>query len=83
MAARRPVAATAVGGVSEIVAHGVSGYVSPPGDARALADGVQRLLLDPQRAARMGAAGRTLAEATYRRDLVGRQYLAMVRFIAG
>jgi glycosyltransferase involved in cell wall biosynthesis len=83
MAARRPVVATDVGGVAEIVAHGASGYVSPPGDARALADGVQQLLLDPPRAARMGAVGRSLAETHYRRDLVGRQYLAMLRYIAG
>jgi glycosyltransferase involved in cell wall biosynthesis len=82
MAARRPVVATAVGGVAEIVADGVSGYVTPAGDAAVLAERVQRLLADPQRAADMGAAGRTLAEANYRRDLVGRQYLAMLRYIA-
>ncbi len=82
MAARRPVVATAVGGVAEIVADGVSGYVTPPGDAALLAERVQRLLADPQRAAAMGIAGRALAEANYRRDLVGRQYLAMLRYIS-
>jgi glycosyltransferase involved in cell wall biosynthesis len=82
MAARRPVVATGVGGVAEIVADGLSGYVTPPGDAFALADRVQRLLLDPASAALMGAAGRARAEANYRRDLVGRQYLAMLRYIA-
>jgi glycosyltransferase involved in cell wall biosynthesis len=82
MAARRPVVATAVGGVAEIVADGLSGYVTPPGDAAVLAQRVERLLLDPERAAAMGAAGRALAEANYRRDLVGRQYLAMLRYIA-
>lgn len=80
MAARRPVVATGVGGVGEIVADGVSGYVTPPGDAAALADRVQRLLENPQRAASMGAAGRVLAEAHYRCGLVGRQYLAMLRY---
>ncbi|MFZ2360884.1 MAG: glycosyltransferase family 1 protein, partial [Anaerolineae bacterium] len=55
--------------------------VTPPGDAAALAERVQRLLLDPAGAVRMGAAGRRLAEANYRRELVGRQYLAMVRHI--
>jgi len=82
MAARRPVVATDVGGVAEIVAHGGSGYVSPAGDARALAESVQRLLLDPPRAARMGAVGRSLAETHYRRALIGRQYLAMLRYLA-
>jgi glycosyltransferase involved in cell wall biosynthesis len=82
MAARRPVVATDVGGVAEIVADGRSGYVTPPGDATALAARVQRLLLDPAAAAGMGVAGRALAEANYRRELVGRQYLAMLRYIA-
>lgn len=81
MAARRPVVATAVGGVAEIVADGVSGYVTPPGDAASLAERVQRVLLDPALASIIGAAGRSLAEAYYRRDLVGRQYLAMLRYI--
>lgn len=82
MAARRPVVATGVGGVAEIVADGVSGYVTPPGAAAALAERVERLLRHPAQAAAMGAAGRALAEASYRRDLVGRQYLAMLRYIA-
>lgn len=81
MAARRPVVATGVGGVAEIVAEGVSGHVTPPGDAAALAERIVRLLLDPGRAAAMGLAGRTLAEASYRRDIVGRRYLAMLRYI--
>ncbi len=81
MAARRPVVATDVGGVAEIVADGQSGYVTPPGDAAALAERVQRLLLDPVAAASMGAAGRVLAEANYRREVIGRQYLAMFRHI--
>ncbi|HSN75858.1 MAG TPA: glycosyltransferase family 4 protein [Anaerolineae bacterium] len=81
MAARRPVVATDVGGVAEIVDDGVSGYVTPPGDAAALAERVQRVLLDPTAAASMGAAGRLLAEANYSRELVGRQYLAMLRHI--
>ena len=51
-------------------------------DALALAEWVQRVLLDPAAAARMGATGRALAEANYRRERVGRQYLAMLRYIA-
>ena len=81
MAARRPVAATGVGGVDEIVAHGVTGYVTRPGDAVDLAEHVLRLLRDPARAAQMGMAGRARAEATYRRDKVGAQYLAMLEGI--
>lgn len=81
MAARRPVVATDVGGVAEIVADGKSGYVIPPGDAAGMAERIERLLLDPARAGAMGRQGRLLAEANYRRHIVGRQYLAMLRYI--
>lgn len=58
MLAARPVVATAVGGVTEIVRHGETGYVVPPRDANALAAPIAGLLKDPERAARMGAAAR-------------------------
>jgi glycosyltransferase involved in cell wall biosynthesis len=59
MAVGRPVVATAVGGVTELIEDRVDGWLCPPGDASALADAVCTLLGDPQRAARMGerAAG--------------------------
>lgn len=82
MAARRPVVATGVGGVREIIAEGTSGYVTPPGDAAGLAERIVQLLLDPSRAAAMGLAGRALAETRYRRDVVGRRYFALLRYIA-
>ena len=54
MAAGRPVVATAVGGVTELIDDRVDGWLCPPGDAGALAEGVCALLRDPQQAARMG-----------------------------
>jgi glycosyltransferase involved in cell wall biosynthesis len=56
------VVATTVGGTPETVEHGQSGILVPPGDADALAAAVAELLLDPQRRAAYGAAGRKLAE---------------------
>jgi glycosyltransferase involved in cell wall biosynthesis len=56
-----PAVATAVGGVPELVEDGVTGLLTPPGDARALADALGRLLGDPGRAAQMGAAARARA----------------------
>lgn len=82
MAARRPVVATDVGGVAEMVAEGVSGYVTPPGNAAALAECITRVLRDPALARALGEAGRARAEARYRRAQVGGQYLAMLRYIA-
>lgn len=64
-AARRPVVASALAGVPELVADGETGLLVPPGDAAALAGAVRRLLDDPALAARLGAAGRRELEAGY------------------
>jgi glycosyltransferase involved in cell wall biosynthesis len=58
MAAGKPVVATAVGGVRELVVDEVTGIFVPPRDATALADAIMLLLSDKKRALAMGAAGR-------------------------
>jgi len=62
MAAGRPVVASAVGPIPEIVVNGETGLLVPPGDPAALAGAIVRLLRDPDRAAAMGRAGRTRVE---------------------
>jgi glycosyltransferase involved in cell wall biosynthesis len=64
----RPVVVSAVGGLPEIVAHGETGLVVPPGDAEALADAIASLAADPERAAEMGRAGRERALAEFPPD---------------
>jgi glycosyltransferase involved in cell wall biosynthesis len=61
----RPVIASAVGGLPELVADGETGLVVPSGDAEALAGAIVALAGDPERAARMGAAGRERALAEF------------------
>lgn len=56
--AGRPVVATGVGGVPEIVRDGIEGILVAPGDPDVLADAIVRLLGDPVLRERMGAAGR-------------------------
>ena len=58
----RPVVASGVGGVAEVVVHGETGVLVEPNDADALADAIVALLADPDRAARLGRAGRRRAE---------------------
>ena len=65
MAAGVPVVASAVGGVLEAVSDGVSGLLAPPGDAATLTRHLRRLLLEPQTAARIGAAARETARLRY------------------
>jgi glycosyltransferase involved in cell wall biosynthesis len=65
MLSERPVVATAVSSIPEIVADGKTGLLVPPDDPRALADAVSALLDDPARAIAMGAAGRASARSEF------------------
>jgi glycosyltransferase involved in cell wall biosynthesis len=65
MATGKAVVATAAGGVPEIVVHGETGLLVPPGDPGALAAAVRELLDDAPRGARLGAAGRRRAETVF------------------
>ncbi len=58
----RPVVATPVAGVRDLVVDGVTGLLVPPGDPRALRDALARLAHERGLAARMGEAGRRSAE---------------------
>jgi len=69
LAAQRPVVATRVGGVPDVVRDGVDGFLVEPGDVDALASALERLAGDPDLRARMGAAGR---ERVLPRYAVGR-----------
>lgn len=54
----KPVVASRIGGIPDIVEDGVTGLLVPPSDPGAIAAAVVRLLDDPQERERMGAAGR-------------------------
>jgi glycosyltransferase involved in cell wall biosynthesis len=58
MAAGRPVVASRVGGIPELVAHGETGLLVEPDDPEALAAALLTLLQDPGRGQAMGVAGR-------------------------
>jgi glycosyltransferase involved in cell wall biosynthesis len=61
MAAGRPVVATRVGGVPEVVRHGGEGILVPPGDPDALAAAMVTVLADANLRARLGEAARRRA----------------------
>lgn len=61
MAAGRPVVATRVGGVPELIEEGKTGLLVPPRDSGALARAILRLAKDPELRRRMGEAARKRA----------------------
>jgi glycosyltransferase involved in cell wall biosynthesis len=65
LAAELPVIATDGGGAREIIEDGRTGLLVPMGDARALAGAVAQLLLHPERARSLAAAGREHALAHF------------------
>jgi glycosyltransferase involved in cell wall biosynthesis len=54
----RPVIASAVGGLVDIVRDGQTGTLVPPGEVEPLARAIVELVTDSARAVQMGAAGR-------------------------
>ena len=75
MACGVPVVATAVGGHLDTVVDGQTGVHVEPRRPEALAAALNRLLADPARRARMGAAGAERARARYGWDEVARATL--------
>jgi len=68
MSHRRPVVATAAGGLPDKVRDGVTGWLVPPGDAAALARALRSALGAGAELATMGGAGRALVEAEFSWD---------------
>lgn len=67
-AARRPVVAFDVSSNPEIIEHGTSGYLVPPGDVDAFAARVRELMMDEELRRRMGQAARRLVDERFRLD---------------
>jgi glycosyltransferase involved in cell wall biosynthesis len=61
LAAGRAVVASAIGQVNDLIAHGRTGLLVPPGDAAALADALALLIEDTALRSRLGDAARTVA----------------------
>jgi glycosyltransferase involved in cell wall biosynthesis len=54
----RPVVASRIGGIPEMIQHGRTGLLLPPGDTHELAEALAELLGDRERLRRMGDEGR-------------------------
>lgn len=71
----KPVVASEVGGLPEIVIDGETGRLVPPGDPAALASAVNALLADAELRARWGVAGRRRCETRFALDRVAARIL--------
>jgi glycosyltransferase involved in cell wall biosynthesis len=69
MALRRPVVATAVGGIPEIVEPGVTGFLHQAGNSSELSAAILKLIEDPELASRIGAAGYERVRQDYSRQV--------------
>jgi len=58
MAAGKPIVASRVGGIPDLVQDGDNGLLVPPGDEKSLAAGIRQLLNDPEKAKMMGQRGK-------------------------
>jgi glycosyltransferase involved in cell wall biosynthesis len=77
MSAARPLVASRVSALPEIVADGETGLLVPPDDPAALADALNSLLADPARAGAMGRAGRARLADRFSVDRMIRETLAV------
>lgn len=68
MASGLPVVSTAVGGIPDAVDDGREGFLVSPGDVRALAEAIGRILEDDELRERLGSAARAKVDATFSAD---------------
>jgi glycosyltransferase involved in cell wall biosynthesis len=73
----RPVVATTIGGIPEVVEDNVTGLLIPPRDADALAEKIGAVLDDPALAKRLGQAARLHIEKSYSLDAMGERLLGL------
>jgi glycosyltransferase involved in cell wall biosynthesis len=83
MAVGLPVVTTNVGGISEVVKEGETGFLVPARDEEALRDRLKRLRDDAALAARMSARAREIAVARYSSERMVNEYITLYRRLRG
>jgi glycosyltransferase involved in cell wall biosynthesis len=82
MASGKPVVASAVGGVGEMVHDGLEGYLLRSARAEECAGRILQLLRDPAQARAMGARGRALVERQFSLSTMVQTYSALYHHLA-
>ena len=79
----RPVVATRVGGVPELVQDRVNGWLVPPALPECLAEAISAVIQDPQSAAKCAAAGRSTIDQSFTARAMTAAMVAIYRGILG
>jgi glycosyltransferase involved in cell wall biosynthesis len=82
MACGLPVVTTPVGSIEEIVTHGSTGVLVPPGDPARLRAAIAELLADPARREALGTAAHAAALARFGEDRMVDRMLEVFRSVA-
>jgi L-malate glycosyltransferase len=82
MALGRPVVASAVGGIPEVIQDRVNGRLVPPGDEAALADACLELATDRELARTMGERARQTIEDSFSHERCGSALLNVYQSVA-
>jgi glycosyltransferase involved in cell wall biosynthesis len=79
MACGKPIVATNVGGIPEMIEDHCNGILIPPKDANALARAIFFLMENPDQAKRLGQAARRTIEAYFTSDVMAQDYLKILK----
>jgi glycosyltransferase involved in cell wall biosynthesis len=77
LALQKPVVASDVGGIPEVVEDGITGFLVPPKNPEALADKILLLLRNPQLAADFGKEGRKKVEEAFSLEHMIQEYQSL------
>ena len=79
MAMEKPIVASRVGGIPDLIDQGINGLLVRPGDARELADALERVLSDNGLAKRLGREGRKRIKDQFSADVMVRSIEKLYR----
>jgi glycosyltransferase involved in cell wall biosynthesis len=81
MAAAKPVVVTDGGGSGELIVDGENGFLVPPSSPRAIAEKLELLLADSEKAQEMGLAGRRRLERQFSLEQLAERNVQMYRAV--
>jgi len=83
MALRRPIVATTVGGIGEIIQDDISGALVASGDSRALAEACLKVLESGELGRRLGDGARARIECEFNVEIQAKRVLGLYEELAG